>query len=297
MENGNPEFNRIIPNFNKIARALAYSSIYLSFAGGAMVFLSCSLQSIAFSPVAALIMIFVTYAVYNLNRKTDEVEDSVNHFERYSFTKRYGGFLYRTAALAYVGAAVFGLFYGIEAFFVTMIPILSGILYSIPFLPKGARYSRIKEVPVLKSATVALAWAIPPAFLPVYLLGTGVTLQTWLIALFFFTLVFVNTVMFDIRDIIGDRDSGVTTIPVILGAEKTVLFLSALNLGAGVLIIILGQALFSLQQVLFLCFAIIYAQTYILLFKEKTGDKITSEIFMDGQFIILMLVYFSFLTI
>ena len=297
MENGNPEFNRIIPNFNKIARALAYSSIYLSFAGGAMVFLSCSLQSIAFSPTAALIMIFVTYAVYNLNRKTDEVEDSVNHFERYSFTKRYGGFLYRTAALAYVGAAVFGLFYGIEAFFVTMIPILSGILYSIPFLPKGARYSRIKEVPVLKSATVALAWAIPPAFLPVYLLGTGVTLHTWLIALFFFTLVFVNTVMFDIRDIIGDRDSGVTTIPVILGAEKTVLFLSALNLGAGVLIIILGQALFSLQQVLFLCFAIIYAQTYILLFKEKTGDKITSEIFMDGQFIILMLVYFSFLTI
>ena len=297
MENRTSDINRLVPNLSKIARTLAYSSIYLSVAGGAMVFLSCSLQNIAFSPAAALIMILVTYAVYNLNRKTDEAEDSVNHLERYSFTKRYGGFLFRTAALAYIGAAAFGLFFGIEAFLVTMIPLFSGILYSIPLLPGRSRYSRIKEVPVLKSATVALAWAIPPALLPACLLATGVTLQTWLTALFFFSLVFVNTVMFDIRDIKGDRASGVETIPVILGTEKTILFLSALNLGAGVIIITLGQALFSLRQTAFLCFAVIYAQAYILLFKEKTADKITSEIFMDGQFIILAGVYFLFLTI
>jgi 4-hydroxybenzoate polyprenyltransferase len=295
METIVKEINPVFINFSRIAKVLSYSSLYLSLAGGAMVFLSCSLQNLAFSPVAALIMILVTYGVYNLNRKTDEAEDSLNHFERYSFTKKYGPFLYRTAALAYIGALGIGILYGAEIFLITLIPLLSGVLYSVPILPQKTGYSRLKEVPVFKSATVAVAWAVPPAFLPAYLTSTGITLQTLLIALLFSILVFVNTVMFDIRDLEGDRASGVKTIPAILGADKTVLSLSALNAVTGLFIVFLGHALFSPEQIAFICFCIIYAQVYILHFRDQKEDKITSEIFMDGQFIILfgVILFFS----
>jgi len=275
------------PEFGRIARAAAYSSIYLSFAGGAMVFISCSLQDLSFSPFAALIMILVTYGVYNLNRKTDEAEDSINHFERYSFTKKYGSVLCRTAALAYIAAAGLGIFFGRGAFIITMIPLFSGIIYSISLLPGKKGFSRIKEVPVLKSVIVASAWAIPPAFLPLYIAGAGITQRTWIVALLFFILVFVNTVMFDIRDIKGDKNSGVKTIPVILGAETTVLALSCLNTGAGIFILFSGYGLFNPLQNAFLLFCILYAQLYLLVFRNRNADKIMTEMFIDGQFILL----------
>lgn len=273
--------------FSRIARAAAYSSLYLSFAGGAMVYISCSLQNLSFNHFAALIMILVTYGVYNLNRKTDEAEDSINHFERYSFTKKYGNVLCRTAALAYLGAAGLGIFFGAGAFIITMIPLFSGVIYSIPLLPGRTGFSRIKEVPVLKSVVVALAWAIPPAFLPLYIARAGISQQTWIVALLFFILVFVNTVVFDIRDIKGDRNSGVKTIPVILGAETTVLALSCLNTGAGIFILISGYELFNPLQIAFLLFCIIYAQLYLLVFRNRKADKIMTEILIDGQFILL----------
>ena len=216
MQNKAAEIIPVTFNFSNIGRILAYSSIYLSFAGGAMVFLSCFLQDIPFSPVSTLIMILVTYGVYNLNRKTDEAEDSVNHPERYSFTKRYVTILSLSAAMAYIGAVILGLFHGFEAVITTLIPLFAGVIYSIPLLPQRTGFSRIKEVPVLKSIVVAFAWAVPPAFLPAYLVSSGITTQTLIVAMLFFILVFANTVMFDIRDTSGDAAAGVKTIPVIL---------------------------------------------------------------------------------
>ncbi len=84
--------------------------------------------------------------------------------------------------------------------------------------------------------------------------------------------------------------SGVKTIPVILGIKKTILLLSALNMGAGIFIVCSGHGLFSLQQTAFLCLSLLYAQIYILLFRDIAEDieKLFSEIFIDGQFIILL---------
>ncbi|MBN1431421.1 MAG: UbiA family prenyltransferase [Methanomicrobiaceae archaeon] len=294
MQNKTAGIIHVTPNFSNVGRIIAYSSFYLSLAGGAMVFISCFLQDIPFSPVAALMMILVTYGVYNLNRKTDEAEDSVNHPERYSFTKRYGTFLSHSAATAYFTAVVLGIIFGAETALTTMIPLFAGIIYSIPLLPQKTGFSRIKEVPVLKSVVVAFAWAIPPAFLPAYLVSAGITTQTLIVAMLFFILVFANTVMFDIRDIKGDTAAGVRTIPVILGAGTTTLLLTVINLGAGIFIISSGQGLFSLQQTAFLCLCLFYAQVYILLFRNIAEEKLFSEIFIDGQFIVLMGVSFIF---
>lgn len=294
MQNIALEKKIVVPDFNRILRILVYSSLYLSFAGGAMVYLSCSLQGLSFSPVAALIMILVTYGVYNLNRKTDEAEDIMNHYERYSFTKKYGSFLYKSSILAYITAAGIGIIYGPEALIMTLVPLIAGVLYSIPFFPKTFGFSRIKEVPVFKSLIVAVAWAIPPAFLPVYLSSSLPGFSSYIAALYFFILVFTSTVVFDIRDVKGDIVSGVRTIPAILGKEKTVLLLSSLNIGGGLAIVYLGLQEISFSQAAFLFLSMIYVQFYIMYSLQQNITKMIYEIFIDGKFIILMGIYVLF---
>lgn len=277
----------VIPDFNRAIQFITYSSLYLSLAGGSMVFISCSLQDLAFSPAAALIVMLGTYCIYNLNRKTDEAEDMVNHHERYSFTKKYGLFLYYSSIAGYIAAIGLGLFYGPEAVFLTLFPLLAGIFYSIPIFPKKFGFSRIKEVPVFKSLIVAVSWAVPPAFLPVYLASMNPCFQTYITTLYFFILVFTSTVVFDVRDMVGDAASGVKTIPVIIGKKKTAFLLSLINAGGGTAIICSFLSNVTFIQVLFLAFSMIYVQIYIIYSLYRNTAKIVYELFIDGKFIIL----------
>lgn len=75
----------IQPTLEIVFQIFVYSSLYLSVAGMAMVYISCLLHDLPFDPVAATILMLVVFAVYNLNRKTDEDEDAINHAERYAF--------------------------------------------------------------------------------------------------------------------------------------------------------------------------------------------------------------------
>ena len=48
-------------------------------------------------------------------------------------------------------------------------PLVSGIFYSVPILPKWCRYRRLKEIPVMKNLVVSAAWALAFSLVPVYL--------------------------------------------------------------------------------------------------------------------------------
>ncbi|MDW7728243.1 MAG: UbiA family prenyltransferase, partial [Candidatus Methanoperedens sp.] len=201
---------------HKIADAfylLIYSSIYLSIAGASMIYISCTMQHIPYSPSLLAIMFLATFSVYNINRKTDEKEDAINHSDRHSFTSRYGNVLFTSAILAYILAIGLALCYGIKTALVSSIPLLCGILYSIIWIPERFKYRRLKEIPFVKNLVVAFAWASTPALLPVYSSSYSESVATLVVIIFFFTLVFINSILFDLRDVEGDAASGVKTIP------------------------------------------------------------------------------------
>jgi 4-hydroxybenzoate polyprenyltransferase len=90
---------------------------------------------------------------------------------------------------------------------------LAGWLYTKPI---GA--VRLKDLPGLKSPYVAATWAYSFAGM----VGAGYSL--------IFLIILINTVLFDVRDLIGDRVAGVRTIPVIFGLSRTVAGLMLLNI-------------------------------------------------------------------
>lgn len=91
---------------------------------------------------------------------------------------------------------------------------------------------------------------------------------------------FVNTVLYDARDVKGDKESGVRTIPVLLGSKMTLIILLAINstLWPWLLFIDISLRLFS-------AILIVYGYAYILYFRERRNPS-ALDLFVDGEWIL-----------
>lgn len=170
---------------------------------------------------APVVGALVAFAVYNANNLSDVDEDAVNQPGKAQFVSRHqrgvtvasGG-----AAAAAIGlAALEG---GLLAAGVVLVPAVSGIVYSVRWVP-GPGPDRLKDVYVVNTALVALAWAVFTAFLPATLVG-GVDLPAvFAVCGYLFLRTFISVEVFNGRDVAGDRASGVATLPVELGVAGT----------------------------------------------------------------------------
>ncbi len=264
-----------------------YSSLYLSITAISMAYVSSVLQDIPISLAACLIMFLVTFSVYNLNRKTDESEDAINHSERYAFTKKYAKVLMNSSLGAYAIAFLIAGMCGIAAATITAIPLVSGIFYSIPLLPSRFRYRRLKDIPFVKNFVVGLAWAIPIALLPAACTGFSTGRMTPVVGLFFFLLSFINSTVFDIRDVEGDAGSGVQTLPVIIGIQRTRILLSVMNLTGSAVVLALCKGCLSPAETTIIAGIAIYVQGYIVLFNGAGLNRVIYDLVADGQYLLL----------
>ncbi len=280
----------------QILDAMIFSSVFLAFTGVGMAYISCALQGFPVIWETLVIMFLVTYAVYNIDRKADEEEDSINHSARYSFTSRYAKLLFISSIFAYLLAFVIAGFHGIHAIIVTSIPLVSGLLYSFAWLPKSFKYRRLKEIPSVKNLVIAFAWAFTLALLPAIVSGSSYDVTTVVAVAYFFLLVFINTVVFDMRDIEGDSLSGIDTIPVIMGAEKTRFMLIAMTIVFGAPMFFMGFFHLSIPAILVLIAGVIYTLIYVLLSDRIGQNNAICDVVADGQFIVLGCVLLVFST-
>jgi 4-hydroxy-3-methylbut-2-enyl diphosphate reductase len=141
---------------------------------------------------------------------------------------------------------------------------LLGIFYRQPIFPATLvrifKVKRLKEIPGSKTFLVALAWAMATVVLPNWGSAAGPAVSA---TLFCLTLVFiyVRNALFDVFDVQGDRIVGKETLPVCIGEEKTLFFLTYLLYGlfaAGMVLpwtVLLPKAmLFFLPGVAYLLF-------------------------------------------
>lgn len=267
---------------------LIFSSLFVGIAGMGMIYTSSLIQGLAPAPVALAIMLLVPFSVYNMNRKTDEEEDSVNHPGRYKFTKRFEKPLSYGALVAYALAVLIAVPFGWGAVLVTLVPLIAGVLYSMPVLPKGFGYRRLKEIPVMKNIVVGGSWSVILVLLPGMVAGAPVTLQTGLCLLFFFSYAFIASSLPDMRDREGDARAGVITIPVLIGVDRTKKVLGALNWTTAGVVIALGIAtMLPLLITVLYAGAHCYTQCCIASFGRAGGNDFICDILSDGQFLII----------
>jgi 4-hydroxybenzoate polyprenyltransferase len=266
---------------------LLYSSLFLGAAAVGMAYTSCFIQGISWTRQIAAVMFLIVFSVYNLNRKTDEAEDALNHEHRFRITKKYEHHFFIAALGAYLIALIIAAFHSITTVCVVTIPLVSGIFYSVPILPKWCGYRRLKEIPVMKNIVVSLSWALAFSLVPVYLGGAEPGAASVVVFLFIFCWTFIASVLPDIRDRSGDSATGVATIPVLVGVARSRSILTILNISGGAIILIRGSTIIPMQAMVIILASLVYSQVCIISIDRTTKNDLLCDVISDGQFLII----------
>jgi 4-hydroxybenzoate polyprenyltransferase len=95
---------------------------------------------------------------------------------------------------------------------------------------------------------------------------------------------FINAALYDIRDVKGDRENGIRTMPVLIGPKKTVGILLMLNT---TLLPWLMYAASSIQ--LISAGLILYGYAYTLYFSVLRSPQLL-DFFVDGEWMLVSMV-------
>ena len=236
----------------------------------------------------------VTFSVYNLNKITDQKEDTINNPQRAHLIRNIEQHTGIALSLgAYVLALIIGLLTKqILSITILLIPLWIAILYSVPL---SSRLPRLKDIFFAKSLSVALGMSLSIFLLLYIFYPHPVILLVWVS--FLFIKLFINTVLFDVRDLDGDKKTGINTLPVTWGIRKTKNFLLILNSLLIIWIFIVIHLNLFLMALPIIIFSIVFDYWSIQRFCKVSTVKVhTYDIVVDGEWIILcgMLIVFNF---
>jgi 4-hydroxybenzoate polyprenyltransferase len=266
---------------------LIYSSIFMGMQGVGLVYIASFNQGVECMLVCVVIMFLLGFSIYNLNRKTDEAEDAINHQDRYRFTKKYEKSLYNAAIVGCGFVLILGAWYGLLTFLMVLLPLILGVLYSIPCLPPSTGYRRLKEVPFLKNLIVAIAWGVPLTFIPLFVSNMPVSFATVITLIYLCSFVFIASVLPDIRDMEGDKVAGIRTIPTVIGVERTMILIRGINLMVGTSAIVISALYLSPIVAFVLTVSTVYTHLSINFFVKGGKKDLICDVLTDGQFIFI----------
>jgi len=260
------------------------SSIFIGLVMVAILYFSFLLEGTSSSSLLLIAAFFVAIAIYNLNKVTDLEEDSINLPDRARFVRKYRHYLMFVSLLALNIAVVCVFFSNPYAIIVILFPFYIGALYSV-----GLGKKRIKNILFAKNVLTAGAITVAAVLLPLAI-NAGIPTVILLVAYFFFLKLFINSVLFDVRDIDGDRKAGVRTIPTYLGRKKTRNLLLILNSTFIVWIAItLYQGLFYPYHFV-LILSVLYGYWYILRFTRASAESNRLfDLLVDGEWMLIAL--------
>lgn len=203
---------------------LAVTSLFIGGTGFFKTYMASVLLGIKPSTTICLAVFLVSFSVYTLDKLVDLDRDVSNMPARKQVLYSRRRIFLILALSAYFGAAIIMAYVRPAALPLVFVPVIANAFYGMRLLPW---LPRLKDIPVMKNIVVGSAWAVVTVLIPV--IHSGHTATYLLVLYFIFIKTFIDTVLYDIRDVAGDRISGVRTMPVILGETPTVLLLLILN--------------------------------------------------------------------
>jgi 4-hydroxybenzoate polyprenyltransferase len=222
---------RLCEQTHRTGQTLVYSSVFIALIAMTEVAIAMLLLSLPLN-IAPVVVGLVTFAVYSGDRLADADTDEISNPKQAAFMRRHGDVLYVLVAVSYALAVTLSVLGGPLALALTLTPGAFWVLYATDWVPDaGFRVRRLKQVVVLNSAVVALAWAVTLTFLPLAFADEPVTLSAAVVFGYFFLRSFVDTEVPNVRDVDADRQTDVATLPVRLGVRRTRYALYGVDVG------------------------------------------------------------------
>ncbi|PCR90087.1 prenyltransferase [Natrinema ejinorense] len=257
-------------------RVLVHSNLFISLATVSVAVTTVLLADLPLEPVPLFIVFAATMFVYTVNRFTDLEEDEQNVPKRAAFTKRYGRFWLTLGIVLYVAAIGVGVALGLAGVVYMLLPLVVVFLYSV---------GGVKQRFLVKNLVVGFAWGAIP-------LGVGYYYARLLAheILFLFAyitiMITIAAVIFDVKDIQGDRAEGIPTIPNRYGPRRTrLLSLVATVAVAAVVVVLVGLGTLS-QEFLVVLAMNAYVCLYIPFATPDRGPLYYGFV-VDGEHVFL----------
>ncbi|WP_049911056.1 UbiA prenyltransferase family protein [Halorubrum coriense] len=192
----------------------------------------------------------VAFSVYAADHVADAAGDVGSTPQRARIALRYGDQLMLAAAVSYGLAVALAVGAGPAALALVLVPGAVWVGYATDWLPTVAALvappgsvsvPRLKDVFLLNSAAVALAWAVAVVAAPMAFAGVPVDpTDAPTVALLFAYVAarsFVDVEVPNVRDVATDAAQGVSTLPVVYGVAGTRRILFGVDAVAGGLLV------------------------------------------------------------
>ncbi len=239
------------------------------------------------TPLPAVVVGLVSFAVYTANDLADRDEDAINTPDHASFVASHPAIVAVLAVGTFaLGAAIAWWSGGSVALVVACVPLGASLLYSLPVTLGGRR---LKDVLGANTTLVALAWAVTVTGVPLTVAGRAVGPVAIAVCLFLYLRTFISVEVFNVRDVTGDAATGVDTIPVVLGVPRTRQLL-ALFEGCSLALLV---ALMTVPSVALVALAALPVLGYSLGLTWFLGEASRMDRFClakDGEYLLLGLV-------
>lgn len=198
-------------NWNISTIRLLNSSTLVGVSGGLRLYLAFLLAGI--KPLFPLVVAsaLIIYATYTLDRSLESKEDDINHQELADANKMTG--LIVSGIAITIGIV---LFFSKFLILPPLFPFIVGILYSRGISIRKKEF-KLKGGLGIKNMVIGITWG---GTIGLIIASTGHALAALVICLFFGMKLFINSTIFDLKDVKGDLAAGIQTLPVVLGEQK-----------------------------------------------------------------------------
>lgn len=275
---------------SRIPFLIVSSSILVSLTGSMVLLVSFILHGVQVDTPLLVAAFALTFALYTLDRAVKQKEDLINDPDRSRLFMGRRGMWAMVGVASLTASAVLGAEEGPGVLLTLLSPLVvyAGYSVGLPLMP------RIKDIPGVKNVVLVATWALLPTILPNICraapLGEQGTLLSLLIFYFIYTKIMINSILFDVRDVSGDRASGIRTLPVILGVPRVRRLLLLLNATLILWIVVCWLVGSFLQFLPILAANILYGFWYIHFFTGNLSHKrILVDLLVDGEWMPLAL--------
>jgi (E)-4-hydroxy-3-methyl-but-2-enyl pyrophosphate reductase len=218
---------RTVPNLLRtFFDGAANLNVFVALGAAAALYVSCRIQGYAFTWVGGALAFLYFLSMYLWNGVTSLETTQHLGISRYTFYRRYKPFLLLLAAASIAALLAWSLFVGRQFFLLVLFATAAGSVYHVTIVPgplrRFLRYKKLKDIPTSRDLFVALAWATVLTFIPQAMNGSFI-ISPLAVAGFgwIFILAFLRSLIFDLRDIEGDRIMGRETLITIVGGGKS----------------------------------------------------------------------------
>ncbi|MBD3242522.1 MAG: 4-hydroxy-3-methylbut-2-enyl diphosphate reductase [Chitinivibrionales bacterium] len=287
-----------------IARGLFDLGIHLNgilaLGAAALYYASCVLQGYAFRITGSVLAFLYFMSMYLWNSLANLEMTRHLGIQRYRFYSTHRPLLFGLAGACVAALLVLSYSLNPPLFYLIIFATVAGTAYHVTIVPRFlrplVRYSNLRDIPTSRDLFVALAWGVLITFIPQALeQRLSLSAETVLTFIWVFSLAYLRSLIFDLRDIEGDRIMGRETLVTIVGekrARKAILAgirLLLVIMAAYALIDIVGRRNLTTQNAAFvLQIPVLAAVRYFARYKRSYNINRTTVLaaVIDAQFIL-----------